>query len=113
MGNLGGDGLRPRAPLGPDIKEVFEGYFLELAGGAANVNLLLAYFPQYFTVPDEFTDYAEGIIAGMADTVSLWSGVYGRNLDALDLCISSLVPDLSAVVDLPHLFCSSISAWRS
>jgi len=23
--------------LGPDIKEVFEGYFLELAGGTANV----------------------------------------------------------------------------
>jgi len=97
--------------LGPDIKEVFEGYFLELAGGTSNVNLLRAYFPQYFTVPVEFTVYAEGIIAGMADTVSLWSGVYGRNIDALDLYISSSVPDLSAVVDLPHLFCSSVSAW--
>lgn len=97
--------------LGPDIKEVFEGYFLELAGGTANVNLLRAYFPQYFTVPAEFTEYAEGIIAGMADTVSLWSEVYGRNLDALDLCISSSVPDLSAAVDLPHLYCSSASAW--
>ncbi len=97
--------------LGPDIKEVFEGYFLELAGGTANVNLLRAYFPQYFTVPAEFTDYAEGILTGMADTVSLWSGVYGRNLDVLDLYISSSVPDLSAVVDLPHLYCSSVSAW--
>jgi hypothetical protein len=97
--------------LGPDIKEVFEGYFLELAGGTSNVNLLRAYFPQYFSVPVEFTDYAEGIIEGMADTVSLWSDVYGRNLDVLDLCISSSVPDLSAVVDLPHLLCSSVSAW--
>lgn len=97
--------------LGPDIKAVFEGYFLELAGGTSNVNLLRAYFPQYFNVPVEFTCYAEGIIAGMADTVSLWSDVYGRNLDVLDLFISSSVPDLSAVVDMPHLFCSSVSAW--
>lgn len=97
--------------LGSDIKEVYEGYFLELAGGTANVNLLRSYFPQYFTVPVEFTDYAEGIITGMADTVSLWSGVYGRNMDVLDLYISSSVPDLSAVVDMPHLFCSSVSAW--
>lgn len=97
--------------LGPEIREIFEGYFLELAGGTANVGLLRSSFQQYFTVPEEFEEYAGGIMAGMADTVSLWSEVYGRNLDALDLYVSSSVPDLAAVVDIPHPFCSSVSAW--
>lgn len=99
--------------LGPDLKEFYEVYFLELAGNQANVDILRTYFPVYFTVPDEFIDYADGIIAGASDTISLWSSVYGRNIDALDICITSSVPDLSAVVDFKHLFCSSASAWGS
>lgn len=97
--------------LGPDLKEMYEGYFLELAGSIENVDLLRTYFPLYFSIPPEFTDYADGIIAGASDTVSLWSSVYGRNIDALDIFITSSVPDLSAVVDFPHLLCSSVSAW--
>ncbi|MCK5786366.1 MAG: T9SS type A sorting domain-containing protein [Candidatus Sabulitectum sp.] len=97
--------------LGQDLKDFYEGYFLELAGTQENVEVLRTYFPIYFTVPGEFVDYADGIIAGASDTISLWSSVYGRNIDALDIFISSSVPDLSAVVDFPHLFCSSSSAW--
>ncbi len=97
--------------LGPDLKEFYEGYFLELAGSQGNVEALRAYFSNHFTVPEEFTDYADGIIAGVADTISLWSSAYGRNIDALDIFITSSVPDLSAVVDFPHLLCSSSSAW--
>jgi len=97
--------------LGPDLKEVYEGYFLELAGGQSNVELLRTYFPLYFSIPDEFSEYANGIIAGASDTISLWSSVYSRNIDTLDLYITSSVPDLSAVVDFQHLFCSSVSAW--
>lgn len=99
--------------LGPDLKEVYEGYFLELAGGQTNVELLRTYFPLYFSVPDEFNEYANGIIAGASDTISLWSSVYSRNIDTLDLYITSSVPDLSAVVDFRNLFCSSVSAWGS
>jgi len=99
--------------LGPDLKEGYEGYFLELAGGQTNVELLRTYFPLYFSVPDEFSEYANGIIAGASDTISLWSSVYSRNIDTLDLYIISSVADLSAVVDFQHLFCSSVSAWGS
>jgi hypothetical protein len=97
--------------LGPDLKEVYENYFLELAGGVANVNLLRSYFPLYFTVPDEFCEYAAGIIAGAADTIDLWSPVYGRYIDSLDVYVTSSIPDLSAVVDFMPLLCSSTSAW--
>lgn len=97
--------------LGPDLMELYEGYFLELAGGLSNVELLRANFNSYFTVPVEFSDYASGIIAGAADTISIWSPVYGRDLDALDIYITSSVPDLSAMVDFPQLLCSSASAW--
>ncbi|MCD4708332.1 MAG: T9SS type A sorting domain-containing protein [Candidatus Sabulitectum sp.] len=99
--------------LGPDLKEFYEEYFLELAGSQANVNYLRNYFPIYFSVPEEFSDYADGIIAGVSDTISIWSSVYGRNIDVLDIFISSSVPDLSAVVDFQQLLCSSASAWGS
>ena len=96
---------------GPDLKSFYEGYFLELAGSKENVDILRAYFPVYFSVPDEFIDFADGIISGASDTVSMYSSVYGRNIDALDILISSSVPDLSAAVDFPHLLCTSTSAW--
>ncbi len=99
--------------LGPDLVEVYEGYFLELAGTLSNVEILRTYFPTYFTVPQEFSDYADAVIAGASDSISLYSPVYGRNIDALDLLIVSSVPDLSAAVDFKHLFCSSTSAWGS
>jgi len=97
--------------LGPDLIEMYEGYFLELAGGTANVELLRSYFPMYFDIPPEFSQYAAGIIQGAEDTLSLWSQVYNRNIDTLDIFITSAVPDLSSVVDFPMLLCSSASAW--
>lgn len=97
--------------LGPDLLQLYEGYFLELAGGTGNVDMLRSIYGSYFTVPDEFRTYAAGIIAGAADTVSLYSSVYGRDLDTLDIYITSSVPDLSAMVDMPGLGCSSVSAW--
>ncbi len=62
-------------------------------------------------MPEEFSAYASGIIAGVEDTVSLWSPVYGRNLDTLDIFITSSVPDLSAMVDFRQIHCSSASSW--
>lgn len=97
--------------LGPDLMQLYEGYFLELAGGTGNVEMLRSVYGSYFTVPDEFRSYAAGIISGAADTVSLYSNVYGRDLDTLDIYITSSVPDLSAMVDMPGLGCSSVSAW--
>ncbi len=97
--------------LGPDLMDLYEGYFLELAGGQANIDILRAGYDSYFTVPEEFRDYASGIIAGVSDTVSLWSPVYGRDLDTLDIFITSSVPDMSAMVDFRLLLCSSASSW--
>lgn len=97
--------------LGPDLMDLYEGYFLELAGGQTNIDILRAGYDSYFTVPEEFSAYASGIIAGVADTVSLWSPVYGRNLDNLDIFITSSVPDLSAMVDFRQIHCSSASSW--
>ncbi len=97
--------------LGPELMELYEGYFLELAGGLSNVELLRSGFSSYFTVPQEFREYAAGIIDGAADTISIWSSVYGRDLDTLDIYITSSVPDLSAMVDMPVLLCSSASGW--
>ncbi len=97
--------------LGPELMELYEGYFLELAGGLPNVELLRSGFSSYFTVPPEFREYAAGIINGAADTISIWSSVYGRDLDTLDIYITSSVPDLSAMVDMPALLCSSASGW--
>lgn len=97
--------------LGPDMMDFYEGYFLELTGGIGNVNVLRSYFDMYFTVPDEFIEYADGIIVGVADTIPLWSSVYNREIDALDLYLASSVPDLSAVVDFQQLLCSSVSSW--
>lgn len=97
--------------LGPDLMELYDGYFLELAGGLSNVEILRNGFTSYFDVPQEFREYAAGIIEGTADTISIWSAVYGRELDTLDIYITSSVPDLSAMVDMPALLCSSASAW--
>ncbi len=97
--------------LGPDLMDLYEGYFLELAGGQTNIDILRAGYDSYFTVPEEFSAYASGIIAGVEDTVSLWSPVYGRNLDTLDIFITSSVPDLSAMVDFRQIHCSSASSW--
>jgi len=97
--------------LGAEFLSFYEGYFLEFAGGIYNVNLARNYFNQYFEVPPEFADYASGIITGAADTVSLYSSVYNRDIDVLDLYIVSSAPDLSALVDFQQMYCSSVSAW--
>lgn len=97
--------------LGPDLMDLYEGYFLELAGGPGNIETIRASYLSYFTVPDEFREYAAGIIAGAADTVSLWSSVHGRNLDTLDVYITSSVPDISAMMGFSSILCSSASAW--
>lgn len=97
--------------LGPELKGFYEGYFVEFAGGIGNVNIARSYFNEYFDVPTEFSDYASGIITGFADTVSLYSSIYSRDIDVLDLYIISSTPDLSALVDFQQIFCSSVSAW--
>jgi hypothetical protein len=98
--------------LGPDVKELFETYFLEFAGGIGNVNLAREFIDQYFEIPDEFRTYAAGMVDGVADTIGTWSDVYGRDLDTLDLYLASSVPDVSHLIDcaFPPL-CSSIAAW--
>jgi hypothetical protein len=97
--------------LGPEIKELYEVYILELAGSPGMVESARGFISQYFEIPPEFQEMAAGMLAGMADTIDLYSTVYGRNLDVLDIYLSSSLPDLSGLVLSDWLSCSSLSAW--
>ncbi len=97
--------------MGPDIAELFEGYFMEMIGGASNYEYVRGWFSSYFLVPPELQQYGAGIISGAADTVSLYSPSLGRDLDVVDVYVVSSVPDLSALAVVQGPSCSSVSAW--
>lgn len=98
--------------LGPDISEVFHDYFLEMAGGVGNFEGARAFFQAYFQVPQEFLDYTQGMISGIADTISLYSPQLGRDMDYVDICVCSSIPDIAALKKGDLLLCSSVSAWN-
>lgn len=98
--------------LGPDISEVFHDYFLEMAGGTGSFESARAFFQTYFEIPQEFSDYTQGMISGIADTISLYSPVLGRNIDYIDICVCSSIPDIAALKGNSELLCSSVSAWN-
>lgn len=99
--------------LGPDIMEIFEGYLLEAAGGPDMYQMARTILENYFYYPDEFMEYANGMVLGMADTIGLWSDSLERDLDWLDFCACTAAADLSALVEADYsLFgCSSVGAW--
>ncbi|MBN2587700.1 MAG: T9SS type A sorting domain-containing protein [Candidatus Fermentibacteraceae bacterium] len=97
--------------LGPDISEVFHKYFLEMAGGPGNFESARIFFLAYFEVPEDFIDYTQGMISGIADTISLYSPQLGRNIDYIDICVVSSIPDIAALKGEDMLLCSSVSAW--
>ncbi|RKZ10160.1 hypothetical protein DRQ25_03910 [Candidatus Fermentibacteria bacterium] len=99
--------------LGPDIAEVFHEYFLEMVGGVSNYANLRAYFLMYFDLPPVFIDYSQGILSGISDTVSIYSVPLGRNMDYIDICVVSSIPDLSALGGMEQLLCTSVSAWNA
>jgi hypothetical protein len=53
---------------------------------------------------------AAGMIEGMADTCGLYSTVFGRDLDTLDIFLATAAPDLGGLFEHGFL-CSSASAW--
>ena len=97
--------------LGPDIRTVFENYFFELAGGVGPYNSARQFVQSNFDIPQEFEDYADGLIAGMADTMSLYSDKLGRDMDQLDIFVVSCTPDIAALKGFKSFACSSVSAW--
>lgn len=98
--------------LGPDIYEVFHDYFLEMVGGSDNFENARLFFLAYFQVPEEFAEYTQGIISGISDTVSTYSPGLGRNIDYIDICVVSAIPDIAALKGNEMLLCSSVSAWN-
>ena len=98
--------------LGPDISEVFHDYFLEMAGGTGSFESARTFFINYFEIPQDFSDYTQGMISGIADTISLYSPVLGRNIDYIDICVCSSIPDIAALKGNSELLCSSVSAWN-
>ena len=97
--------------MGPDIGAVFHDYFLEMAGGVDNYEMARTYFQTYFDVPSEFEDYAQGMVTGIADTVTLYSDSLERNIDYIDICVVSATPDISALKGFEGFQCSSVSSW--
>ncbi|MGM0627900.1 MAG: T9SS type A sorting domain-containing protein [Candidatus Fermentibacterota bacterium] len=97
--------------LAPRIKLVYETYMVELAGGVSNIEALRLFYIQHFQTPPRFSAYAAGGIAGMADSVDLYSDVFGRELDTLDVLVASAVQDFSGATPLGDLLCSSVSSW--
>ncbi len=98
--------------LGPDIKEILEGYLLEAAGGPYNYQIARTIMENYFYYPQEFMDYAHGMVAGMADTIGLWSDSLQRDMDWLDFCACTATPDLAGLVETDTPWgCSSAGAW--
>ncbi len=97
--------------LGPDIKEVFENYFLELVGGPTNFEIIRGYFLAYFDIPSEFQEYTQSMITGASDTISIYSDSLGRYIDYIDICVVSATPDLSALAKVKSFMCTSVSSW--
>lgn len=97
--------------LGPDIKEVFENYFLEMVGGSSNFEIIRGFFLVYFDVPSEFQEYTQNMIIGTLDTISIYSDSLGRDIDYIDICVVSATPDLSALGGVKAFMCSSVSSW--
>lgn len=97
--------------LGPEIKSVFEDYFIELAGGISTYESARQFVSVYFDIPAEFQDYSAGILAGAADTVGLYSARLGRNMDQLDIYVVTCTPDVAALKGWKGFACSSVSAW--
>ena len=97
--------------LGPNIKEVFENYFLEMVGGSSNFELIRGFFLVYFVIPSEFQEYTQNMVIGLSDTISIYSDSLGRNIDYIDVCVISATPDLSALEGVKTFMCSSVSSW--
>lgn len=97
--------------LGPEIKSVFEDYFIELAGGVSTYNSARQFVSIYFDIPIEFQEYSSGILAGAADTVDIYSEQLGRNMDQLDIYVVNCTPDVAALKGWKGFACSSVSAW--
>jgi len=98
--------------LGPDIRTVFEEYFFELAGGIGAYDAARQFVQSWFDIPAEFEEYADGLLAGIADTIGLYSDKLGRDMDVLDFYVVSCTPDVAALKGFRPFACSSISAWN-
>lgn len=97
--------------LGPEIVDLYDHYMVELAGGVSMVEYARQFVLANFDMPDEFADMARGMLEGIADTCGLYSPVYGRDLDTLDIWTAACAPDLSSIVLGRYVDCSSTSAW--
>ena len=97
--------------LGPDISTVFHDYFLEMVGGSSTFENARLFYLAHFDTPSDLSQYAQGILTGIADTVSIYSDRLGRDLDYIDICVVTSIPDIVSLKGGPSLLCSSVSAW--
>ncbi|MDM7993141.1 MAG: hypothetical protein QUS11_07485 [Candidatus Fermentibacter sp.] len=110
-GSWGDMGYAEGYLLGPEIMDLYEVYLVELAGGTGGVETARRFVEEHFQFPLEFRKMASGMLAGMADTCGLYSSVFGRDLDTLDVYVAASAPDLSDLMANRFVSCSSTSAW--
>ena len=110
-GSWGDMGYAEGYLLGPEIMDLYEVYLVELAGGTGGVETARRFVGEHFPHPLEFRKRASGMLAGMADTCGLYSSVFGRDLDTLDVYVAASAPDLSDLMANRFVSCSSTSAW--
>lgn len=97
--------------LGPDIATVFHDYFLEMVGGPGTFENARLFYLAHFDTPSDLSQYAQGILSGIADTVSIYSDRLGRDLDYIDICVVTAIPDIVSLKGDLDLLCSSVSSW--
>lgn len=110
-GSWGGMGYAEGYLLGPEIMELYEVYLVELAGGTGGVETARRFVEEHFQFPVEFRKMAFGMLSGIQDTCGLYSPVFGRDLDSLDVYVAASAPDLSDLMANRFVSCSSTSAW--
>ncbi|MCD4818632.1 MAG: T9SS type A sorting domain-containing protein [Candidatus Cloacimonetes bacterium] len=103
--------------LGENIKTLAEDYFLGYVfqNNAYYYNYTRDYFEQNFVIDTNYISEAQGIVQGMITAgINIYSTTLQRDLDHIDLLLSSSITDISALGMLNpqlRLGCSSISSW--
>ncbi|MBN2364238.1 T9SS type A sorting domain-containing protein [candidate division WOR-3 bacterium] len=95
--------------LAPRIKNVFENYVLSsiFYNNAGLYTGVRTFFEQNCYFNDRYLAETGAMIQGMEDAgVSVWSQVLGRDVDSVDILMTSAIDELVEALE-----CSSLSSW--
>ena len=91
--------------LGPEIRDLFQGYILEFVPPAA-FQVAADLMPRLFDIDPEYREEIDGLLAGITESgTSTYIEELGRYLTLWDILVAN------SLADLRGMACSSISAW--